>query len=99
MNISISGSEQNEKIIQCNIFIDFSSVSFSIIGNNTHQYDIESERIIKPDILSQQFFVGICLLKDSDKLRNFELMIDRSDDLVEVWYQLGQMKRNQTKAG
>ena len=89
LNIAISGSEQNEKIIQCNIFIDFSSVSFSIIGNNTHQYDIESERIIKPDIPSQQFFVGICLLKDSDKLGNFELMIDRSDDLVEVWYQLG----------
>ena len=96
LKISISGSEQNDKIIQCNTFIDFSSVSFSVIGNNTHQYDIESNRIINPDVPSKQFFVGTCLLKDSNRLGNFELMIDRSDDLVEVWYQLGnEMEPNQ----
>ena len=92
LKISIKGSDNNQKKILCNTVIDFSKSSFSIIGNSQHEYDNDSVNIIKPQIKTKQHFVGICLLKDSQGLVNFETKIQRNDGLVEIWFEFGKQQ-------
>lgn len=93
LKISIKGSDNNQKKILCNTVIDFSKSSFSIIGNSQHEYDNDSTNIIKPQIKTKQHFVGICLLKDSQGLVNFETKIQRNDGLVEIWFEFGKQQQ------
>ena len=37
-----------------------------------------------------QYFVGTCLLEDSCGLQNFNLKLPRKDNLVEIWFKVGQ---------
>lgn len=90
LEVSIQGSEINNSQILCDTVIDFSESSFSIIGNSQHDYHSKSSKIIKPKLSTIQYFVGTCLLKDSYELQNFEVKLPRKDDLVEVWFKIGQ---------
>ena len=92
LEVSIQGSEMNNNQILCDYVIDFSDSSFSIIGNSQHTYDYESSKIIKPELSTRQYFVGICLLTDSYGLQNCEMKLQRNDDLVEVWFVSGQQE-------
>ena len=92
LEISIQGSEINNNQILCDNAIDFSDLSFSIIGNSQHSYDLESPKIIKPKLKTREYFVGICLLSDSYDLQNCEVKLPRNDDLVEVWFISGQQE-------
>ena len=89
LKISIQGSDNNQKNILCNTVIDLSKSSLTIIGNSQHQYDINSPNIIKPEIKTKQYFVGICILKDSQELTNYDTKIQRNDGLVEIWFEFG----------
>jgi len=92
LELSIQGSEINNNRILCDNVIDFSNSSFSIIGNSQHTYDSKSTKIIKPKLNTRQYFVGTCLLNDSYDLYNYEMKIQRNDDLVEVWFVSGQQE-------
>ena len=90
LEVSIQGSEININQILCDMVIDFSESSFSIIGNSEHGYDLKSSKIIKPKLNTIQYFVGTCLLIDSYHFQNFDVRLQRNDDLVEVWFKIGQ---------
>jgi hypothetical protein len=90
LEVSIQGTEINNDKILCDTVIDFSESSFSIIGNSKHDYVSQSSKIIRPKLSTIQYFVGTCLLNDSYDLQNFEVKLQRNDDLVEVWFKIGQ---------
>ena len=90
LEVSIQGSEINNSQLVCDTVIDFSESSFSIIGNSQHEYHSKSTKIIKPKLSTMQYFVGTCLLEDSYGLQNFNLKLPRKDNLVEIWFKVGQ---------
>ena len=90
LEVSIQGSEISNSQILCDTVIDFSESSNSIIGNSKHEYHSNSSKIIRPKLSTIQYFVGTCLLEDSYGLQNFNLKLPRKDNLVEIWFKVGQ---------
>ena len=90
LSINTNGSNSLIENIRFDIIIDFSNISYTTFGNSTHNCSIKSPNLIQPTITTKQFFVGICLNKDAILLDNYEIYIERSDDLVEIWYDLSQ---------
>ncbi len=88
LSINTSGNASLSEDVKFDIIIDFSNISYTTFGNSTHNCSIKSPNLIQPNIKTKQFFVGICLKKDAILLDNFEIYIERSDDLVEIWYNL-----------
>lgn len=97
LDITTQGSDNNQNNFMCDIVIDFSAASFSNIGGKQHEYNSTSSKIIQPQITTKEYFVGVCILKDSNHLQNFETKNHRNDNLVEIWFESG--KQQQPKQG
>ena len=89
INLILKGTELKNQLYETDYLIDLSSSSIMGPSNQNHNITIISNRIIKPQIITKEFFVGTCLLNDNDKSTPFELLVQRSDGLVEIWYQYG----------
>ena len=90
LSINTNGNASLSEDVRFDIIIEFSNISYTTFGNSTHNCSIESPNLIQPNIKTKQFFVGICLKKDAILLDNFEIYIERNDDLVEIWYNLSE---------
>ena len=90
LTLQLKGSESNLKILKTDKLIDFSETLLPGPNGQIHTIDNSLDQIIKPEIPLKQFFVGTCLRNDLTNLHNSKLIIERSDGLAEVWYELGE---------
>jgi hypothetical protein len=90
LNLQLKGSESNKINLISDKLFDFSESLISGPKGQTHTIDTKSNKIIKPDIPTKQFFVGTCLRNNLANLNNSEITIERSDGLAEVWYEINE---------
>ena len=88
LNLELKGSDSNVKNIITDKLFDFSESLITGPKGQKHIIDSKSNKIIKPNIPTKQFFVGTCLRNNLSNLNNSKLIIERSDGLAEVWYEL-----------
>ena len=89
LKINISGSELNQKVLNYDKVIDLSDLDYNKIGNNIHSHNFSSDMIVKPNITTKKYFVGVCLESELGSLSKYDLSVIRSDKLVELWYEYG----------
>ena len=90
LNLQLKGSDSNIKNLITDQLIDFSETLIPGPKGQTHTFNNNLNQIIKPEIPTKQFFVGTCLRNNLTNLNNSILIIERSDGLAEVWYELGE---------
>ena len=90
LKLQLKGSESNLKIFYTDKLIDFSETLLPGPKGQIHTIDISLDQIIKPEIPTKHFFVGTCLRNNLANLHESKLVIERSDGLAEVWYELGE---------
>jgi hypothetical protein len=90
LNLQLKGSESNKNNLITDKLIDFSESLITGPKGQKHTINGNLDQIIKPKIPTKQFFVGTCLRNDLSNLNNSKLIIERSDGLAEVWYELGE---------
>jgi len=90
LNLQLKGSESNKNNLITDKLIDFSESLITGPKGQKHTINGNLDQIIKPKIPTKQFFVGTCLRNDLSNLNNSKLIIERSDGLAEVWYELNE---------
>ena len=90
LNLQLKGSESNKNNIITDKLIDFTESLIAGPKGQKHTINGNLDQIIKPKIPTKQFFVGTCLRNDLSNLNNSKLIIERSDGLAEVWYELSE---------
>ena len=90
LNLQLKGSESNRNNIITHKLIDFTESLIPGPKGQRHTINGNLDQIIKPKIPTKKFFVGTCLRNDLSNLNNSKLIIERSDGLAEVWYELGE---------
>tara|TARA_B100001250_G_C19815358_1_gene798016 strand:- start:1283 stop:2008 length:726 start_codon:yes stop_codon:yes gene_type:complete len=85
--LNLKGSNFLNKTHYTDYILDTSDTSTLGPLNSTHtDFLLKSKLYHIPKLTTKQYFVGTCLRKDSIKLNNYELKLERSDGLVELWY-------------
>ena len=92
LKLQLKGSESNFKTLETDKLIDFSDTLLPGPKGQIHTIDNSLDQIIKPEIPTKQFFVGTCLRNNLSSLHKSKLIIERSDGLAEVWYELGEQE-------
>ncbi|MDB4656937.1 hypothetical protein OAE50_01580 [Candidatus Poseidoniaceae archaeon] len=90
LNLQLKGSESNFKTLETDKLIDFSETLLPGPKGQIHTIEGNLDQIIKPDIPTKQFFVGTCLRNDLINLNKSKIIIERSDGLAEVWYEVNE---------
>jgi hypothetical protein len=90
LNLELKGSDSNKKHIITDKLLNFSDSLILGPKGQIHTIDDSLHLIINPQIPTKQFFVGTCLRNNVSNLNNSKLVIERSDGLAEVWYELSE---------
>ena len=90
LNLELKGSDSNKKRLISDKLLNFSESLITGPKGQTHTIDDSLDQIINPKIPTKQFFVGTCLRTNLSNLNNSKLVIERSDGLAEVWYELSE---------
>ena len=90
LNLELKGSDSNKKRLICDKLLNFSESLITGPKGQTHTINESLDQIINPKIPAKQFFVGTCLRTNLSNLNNSKIIIERSDGLAEVWYELGE---------
>ena len=92
LKLQLKGSESSFKTLETDKLIDFTETLLPGPKGQIHTIDNSLDQIIKPIIPTKQFFVGTCLRNNLASLHKSKLIIERSDGLAEVWYELGEQE-------
>jgi hypothetical protein len=90
LNLELKGSDSNKKYLITDKLLNFSDSLILGPKGQIHTIDDSLDQIINPKIPTKQFFVGTCLRNNVSNLNNSKLVIERSDGLAEVWYEIGE---------
>ena len=90
LNLELKGSDSNKKHLITDKLLNFSDSLILGPKGQTHKIDDSLDQIINPKIPTKQFFVGTCLRNNVSNLDKSKLIIERSDGLAEVWYELSE---------
>tara|TARA_B100001113_G_C20971454_1_gene561998 strand:+ start:55 stop:780 length:726 start_codon:yes stop_codon:yes gene_type:complete len=92
LKLILKGTELKNQTHITDYLIDFSQSSLPGPSNKNHIIIENTSRIIKPIIKTKEYFVGTCLINAAKNLTQTDLLLERSDGLVEVWYEQGKQK-------
>jgi hypothetical protein len=90
LNLELKGSDSNKKYLITDKLLNFSDSLILGPKGQIHTIDDNLDQIINPKIPTKQFFVRTCLRNNISNLNNSKLVIERSDGLAEVWYEIGE---------
>ena len=90
LNLELKGSDSNKKHLITDKLLNLSDSLILGPKGQIHTIDDSLDQIINPKINTKQFFVGTCLRNNISNLNNSKLVIERSDGLAEVWYELSE---------
>ena len=90
LNLELKGSDSNKKHLITDKLVNFSESLILGPKGQIHTIDDSLDQIINPKIPTKQFFVGTCLRSNVSNLDKSKLVIERSDGLAEVWYELSE---------
>ena len=87
LSLEIIGGGPDNRTINTKIIIDESQKISPGPGKKNHKIPIKNSNIIKTEIKTKKFFVGITLSIEDYPIELSKLVIERDDGLIEVWFE------------